>query len=119
MRSTTCGMSVADSDGSAATVTRPVLRRATSRARSTTDDEVGQHGVDHGHQVLARLRERDRARAAVEELHAQRLLEVADLRRQRRLRGVQRVRRPGEAAETADGHEGAELAEVDIHINSR
>ena len=95
MRATTSGISVADSDGKRRDrTTRPVLRCATScaRARRPSPDRA-EHVVDDRQQVRAGLRERDRARAAVEQPHAERFLQLADLRRQRGLRGVQRVAR--------------------------
>ena len=81
--------------------------------------ERAEHLVDDRQQVGAGARRRDRSRIAIEQAHAERFLELADLRGQRRLRRVQHVGCAREAAQASDRRERAELPEREIHIGMR
>jgi hypothetical protein len=66
-------------------------------------------GLGHrGQQVLTGLREHERVRAPLEELHTDQLLDRNDVPRQRTLRDQQGVRRTREAAVLGNGLECAQ-----------
>src|SRR6516225_11573220 len=67
--------------------------------------ELAQQLIDCGKQILARGSQRDRARVAIEQAHVQRVLELADLRAQRRLARVEDLRSLREALHSGDANE--------------
>jgi hypothetical protein len=84
--------------------------------------DLGAHLVDAGEhlaraeqQGLARGRELDAARAAVEQLHAELVLELRDAAAGRGERDVGKVRRLGDALRLRDPDEEGEGAEVGPH----
>jgi hypothetical protein len=60
----------------------------------------------------------DGARAAVDELGAELVLEVLDLPTERRLRDVEALRGPTEVALLGQGHERAQVTQLDVHTHS-
>jgi len=77
--------------------------------------DLAEHAGDNRQKLAPDLRQRDGARGAIEEPHAQRVLEMADPDGERGLRHVQRLGGAGEVSEAGDPEEGLQLAEGEIH----
>ena len=76
---------------------------------------LGQHPLGEAQELQARGRKLHRLGAAVEQLHADLVLQRLDLVGERRLGDVQDVRRPGETAGLMDGADGTQVAKLEIH----
>lgn len=78
--------------------------------------QVLQNAGGQRQELAADLRQLDFARAAIDDLHPEDLLQLLDQAAQCRLRDVQLLRSTCEACRLGNGHKGAELAQSYIHL---
>ena len=77
--------------------------------------EILKRPFERGNEIARDPGQFDRARVAVEQRDAERLLETPDLHGEGRLGDVQDRRRAGEALDASDRQEGTDLPQADIH----
>ena len=77
--------------------------------------EVRHRSFESGEEIVRYSGQFDRARVAVEQLDAERLLQAPDLHRQGGLGDVQYRRSPGEALDASQRKERAHLPKADVH----
>ena len=92
----------------------PLVRREVARVLDDGGD-VGRDALERRDQVAPGLRQRDPPVVAIEEPHAERGLELADLDGERRLRQVQRRRGAGEVPEPGHGQERLDVPQLRGH----
>jgi hypothetical protein len=76
--------------------------------------EIGEQALDARHEIRADLAELKLSRGAIEQPHAQAILELAHRLADGGLRHPERTRRGAEAAGLDDADEGAELFQVEL-----